>query len=57
MLVMKRGATMGKRDFAHREAKKPKKGNKKVHTLSEFEQPTVVEVVRKPHKVKEEVEE
>ena len=45
---------MGKRDFAHRENKKPKKGNKKTHTLSEFEQPTVVEVVRKQHKPKEE---
>jgi hypothetical protein len=45
---------MGKRDFGHRETKKPKKGVKKLHIETEFEQTPVVEVVKK-NKNKEEI--
>jgi hypothetical protein len=38
---------MGKREFVHRESKKPKKGTKKAHTLLELEQAAAVEVIKK----------
>jgi hypothetical protein len=38
---------MGRRDYRHREAKKPKKGAKKTKQISEFMPQTEVEVVKK----------
>ena len=38
---------MGKQDFAHREKKKAKKGNKKPLIASEYEPEAVVEVIKK----------
>ncbi|MBE9482179.1 MAG: hypothetical protein IMY88_00685 [Chloroflexi bacterium] len=41
---------MGKRDFRHREPKKPKKGASKVTVASILPPPTTVEVVKKGKK-------
>ncbi len=43
---------MGSRDFRKHEAKKPKKGAKKV-VITEAPPPMAVEVVRKPRKERE----
>lgn len=41
---------MGRRDYRHREAKKPKKGAKKTKQISEFLPQAEVEVVKKRKK-------
>ncbi|HEX73746.1 MAG TPA: hypothetical protein G4N93_01170 [Dehalococcoidia bacterium] len=41
---------MGRRDFRHREPKKPKKSTKKVTVTSILPSPTTVEVVKKGKK-------
>jgi hypothetical protein len=40
---------MGKKDFRHREAKKPKKGSKKAESIS-FEPQATVEIIKKGKK-------
>jgi len=40
---------MGKRDFSHKESKKPKKGAKKILTMSS-EAPPTVEVIKRGKK-------
>jgi hypothetical protein len=47
---------MGKKDFRHRETKKPKKDAKKP-TIISFEQPAEVEVIKKGKKPAAEEEE
>jgi hypothetical protein len=47
---------MGRRDYRHREPKKPKKEAKKTKAISEFMPTTEVEVVRKKRKPPEEYE-
>jgi hypothetical protein len=44
---------MGKRDFAHKETKKPKKGNKKILTTN-IEPLPQVEVIKRGKKDREE---
>lgn len=41
---------MARRDYRHREPKKPKKGAKKAEIVSEIMSPTEVEVVKKKRK-------
>jgi len=48
---------MGRRDFRHREPKKPKKGTKKVTVTSVLPPSTTVEVVKKGKKEREVEEE
>lgn len=51
---------MGRRDYRHRESKKPKKGTKKISIASILQTPPTVEVIkkkRKERKVEEEEEE
>lgn len=43
------GITMGKRDYRHRESKKPKKGSKKIENIS-FEPQVTVEIIKKGKK-------
>ncbi|MDD4877378.1 MAG: hypothetical protein PHQ86_09730 [Dehalococcoidales bacterium] len=45
---------MGKRDYRHRESKKPKKDTKKVSAATILPSPAIVEVVKKEKKQKEE---
>jgi len=47
---------MGKRDYRHREPKKPKKGSKKTISVS-FEPQNTVEVIKKGKKEKDNLEE
>lgn len=47
---------MGKRDFRHREPKKPKKDAKKLPSATILPLPTTVEVIRKGKKEQEEEE-
>ncbi len=44
---------MGRRDFGHREAKKPKKDAKKLPQVSIVPKPVNVEVIKKERKKKE----
>ena len=48
---------MGKRDYRHRETKKPKKDAKKLPAASILPSPTTVEVVKRGKKEREEEEE
>jgi hypothetical protein len=48
---------MGKRDYRHREPKKPKKGEQKLKPLSEFVPHSETEVIKKKRKPAEEYEE
>lgn len=48
---------MGKRDFRHREAKKPKKGAKKPSASELLPTPAIVEVVKKKKEKSPEEEE
>jgi hypothetical protein len=41
---------MGKRDYRHREAKKPKKGSKKTESISFEPQQATVEIIKKGKK-------
>jgi len=48
---------MGKRDYRHREPKKPKKDAQKLAPVSIIQPPVQVEVIKKRKKKREEVEE
>ena len=48
---------MGRRDYRHREPKKPKKDAKKVSPITILPTPTEVEVIKKAKKKREGVEE
>jgi hypothetical protein len=48
---------MGKRDYRHREPKKPKKGAEKPKPISEFIPQAETEVIKKKRKPPEEYEE
>jgi len=48
---------MGKRDFRHREAKKPKKDAKKTLSATILPSPITVEVIKKGKKERQEEEE
>ena len=48
---------MGRRDFRHRESKKPKKSTKKLSPITILPSPVNVEVVKKEKKKREEAEE
>jgi hypothetical protein len=48
---------MGRRDYRHREPKKPKKGAQKIKPISELVVHEEVEVIRKKRKPAEESEE
>ena len=48
---------MGRRDYRHREPKKPQKGAKKISPVTILPSPMNVEVVKKEKKRREEVEE
>lgn len=48
---------MGKRDYRHRETKKPRKDAKKVSTTTVLQPPVAVEVIRKGKKEREGEEE
>ncbi len=48
---------MGKRDFRHRESKKPKKDAKQTPIVTIIQPPTTVEVVKKARKEKGDTEE
>ena len=48
---------MGKRDYRHREAKKPKKTAKKTSPSTILPSPTTVEVIKKGKKERQEEEE
>jgi hypothetical protein len=48
---------MGRRDYRHRESKKPKKGEQKTKPLSEFIPHSETEVIKKKRKPAEEYEE
>jgi len=48
---------MGKRDYRHREPKKPKKGAQKSKPISELVPQTETEVIKKKRKPAEESEE
>ncbi|MCK5654224.1 MAG: hypothetical protein KAH98_03725 [Dehalococcoidia bacterium] len=47
---------MGRRDFRHRESKKPKKDAKKAPTTAVFQPPATVEVIKRGKKEKGEGE-
>ena len=47
---------MGKRDYRHRESKKPKKTEKKISTDTVFTSPSTVEVIKKGKKEDTEAE-
>ena len=47
---------MGRRDYRHRETRKPKKDAKKMPTVNTIITPANVEVIRKVHKKREEEE-
>lgn len=47
---------MGRRDYRHRETKKPKKDAKKIPTVNTVVTPANVEVIRKVRSKKEEEE-
>ena len=47
---------MGKRDYRHRESKKPKKAEKKIPTDTAFTSPASVEVIKKGKKETAEAE-
>ena len=47
---------MGKRDYRHREPKKPKKDTKKLPSVSILTTPVNVEVIKKGKKKEEEAE-
>ena len=47
---------MGRRDYRHRESKKPKKGSKKTTNIS-FEPQNPVEVIKKGKKEQDNIEE
>jgi len=48
---------MGRRDYRHREPKKPKRGEQKSKPISEFVPQQEVEVIKKKRKPVEEAEE
>ncbi len=48
---------MGRRDYRHREPKKPKKDAKKILPITIIQPPVEVEVIKKGKKKREEVEE
>lgn len=48
---------MGRRDYRHREAKKPKKGAQKSKPISELVPQTETEIIKKKRKPAEESEE
>jgi len=48
---------MGRRDYRHREPKKPKKDAKKISPVTVMLPPVQVEVIKKGKKKREEVEE
>jgi len=48
---------MGRRDYRHRESKKPKKGGQKPKPISEFVPHSETEVIKKKRKPAEEYEE
>jgi len=48
---------MGRRDYRHREPKKPKKGTQKSKSITEFVPQVETEIIRKKRKAVEEYEE
>ena len=48
---------MGRRDYRHRESKKPKKDTKKISPLDIVSTPANVEIIKKVRKKREEEEE